>query len=35
MEEGLIPDDDQLVGGMVKDICYQNARQFFRLPGLA
>jgi glucuronate isomerase len=34
MEEGLIPGDFGLVGGMVKDICFANAKNFFRLPGL-
>jgi len=33
MERGLIPDDIELVGGMVRDISYNNARQFFRFPG--
>jgi glucuronate isomerase len=34
MEDGLVPGDYALVGGMVKDICYKNAHDFFRLPGL-
>jgi len=34
MDEGLAPGDFDLVGGMVKDICYRNAKEFFRLPGL-
>lgn len=34
MEDGLVPGDYALAGGMVRDICYQNARDFFRLPGL-
>jgi glucuronate isomerase len=29
MIEGLIPDDVSLVGSMVKDICYNNAAQYF------
>ena len=29
MEEGLLPDDKQLVGGMLRDICYNNAAEFF------
>ena len=29
MEEGLLPADDNLVGGMVKDICYNNAAEYF------
>ena len=34
MEEGLVPGDEKLVGGLVKSICYSNAKEFFRLPGL-
>ena len=29
MQRGLVPDDMELVGGMVEDICYRNARGFF------
>lgn len=29
MERGLLPDDIELVGGMVKDICYNNAKNYF------
>ncbi len=29
MEAGLIPNDLELVGGMVEDICYRNARRYF------
>jgi glucuronate isomerase len=29
MQRGLIPNDYRLVGGMVEDICYRNARQYF------
>ena len=29
IEEGLIPRDLELVGGMVQDICYRNARRYF------
>ncbi len=29
MEKGLIPDDLELVGSMVKDICYHNAKRYF------
>jgi glucuronate isomerase len=32
IEGGLIPRDYDLVGGMVADICYRNARDFFSLP---
>jgi glucuronate isomerase len=31
MEEGLIPKDDQLVGGMIRSICYRNAREYLGL----
>jgi glucuronate isomerase len=30
MERGLIPDDFTLVGNMVKDICYYNAKRYFQ-----
>jgi len=29
MQRGLIPDDESLVGPMVQDICYGNARNYF------
>jgi hypothetical protein len=28
MAEGVIPDDDALVGPMVRNICFANARDF-------
>ena len=31
MEDGELPNDEQLVGAMVKNICFENARQYFRL----
>ncbi len=31
MERGLMPDDLGLVGGMVEDLCYRNAREYFGL----
>ena len=34
MERGLIPDDVQLVGAMVKDICYFNAKRYFNFPAV-
>ena len=34
MERGLIPDDMGLVGPMVSDICYHNARNYFAFPQL-
>jgi len=32
MARGLIPGDTGLVGGMVRDICYFNAKRYFRFP---
>lgn len=32
IERGRIPDDDRLVGPMVKDICYRNAKDYFGFP---
>lgn len=34
MERGLLPDDLELVGGMVSDICFANARRYFGVPEL-
>lgn len=31
MEKGLLPDDYEMVGGMAKNICYRNAREYFGL----
>ncbi|MBN1533587.1 MAG: glucuronate isomerase, partial [Spirochaetes bacterium] len=30
MEAGILPDEPALVGGMVRDICCGNARDYFR-----
>jgi len=32
MAKGLIPGDMELVGAMVRDICHDNARRYFRFP---
>lgn len=32
MSKGLIPGDMELVGAMVRDICYFNAKRYFRFP---
>jgi glucuronate isomerase len=29
MERGLIPEDSKLIGGLVEDICYKNAKKYF------
>jgi hypothetical protein len=31
MESGELPNDEGLVGTMIKNICFENARQFLRL----
>ncbi len=32
METGELPNDEQLIGNMIKNICYQNALNYFALP---
>jgi glucuronate isomerase len=32
IEKGLLPADEALIGGMIRAICYQNARDFLGLP---
>jgi glucuronate isomerase len=32
MERGLVPNDVHLIGGIVRDICYNNARRYFNFP---
>ena len=34
MENGEIPDDFDTFGGMVQDICYRNAKNYFDIPGV-
>ncbi len=34
LENGELPGDFDLVGGMIRRICYANARDFLRLPGV-
>jgi len=29
MENGQLPNDEKLIGGMVRNICFENARQYF------
>jgi len=33
IENGEVPDDNELVGGMIEDICYNNARDYFGFGG--
>jgi glucuronate isomerase len=32
MENGEIPDSDELVGGMIRNICYKNVKDYLNLP---
>jgi len=34
VKNGLLPDDDQLLGPMIKNICYTNAKNFLAFPGV-
>jgi glucuronate isomerase len=34
MEAGLLPDSMELVGGMVRDICFSNAAGYLNMPGV-
>jgi glucuronate isomerase len=34
MEDGLLPKDEKLVGTMVRNICYANAKNYMAFPGL-
>jgi hypothetical protein len=34
MESGRLPNDLDLVGNMVSDICYRNAASYFGFPGM-
>ena len=33
VDEGLLPDDWDLVSGLVADVCYRNAREYFGFLG--
>lgn len=35
MEGGLIPDDEELVGPMIRNICFSNAKNYMNFPGIA
>ncbi|HMQ06031.1 MAG TPA: glucuronate isomerase [Saprospiraceae bacterium] len=30
MEEGLLPNDEKMIGGMIQNICYYNAKDYFK-----
>ena len=34
IKNGLIPDDENLVGAMIKNICYANAKNYMAFPGV-
>ena len=34
IEQGLVPKDDALVGPLIRNVCYGNARQYFGLEGV-
>jgi glucuronate isomerase len=34
VENGELPDDDALLGPLVENICYRNAVEYLRLPGV-
>jgi len=34
IKNGLIPDDEKLVGAMIKNICYANAKNYMAFPGV-
>ena len=34
IKQGLIPDDESLVGPMIKNICYSNAKNYMAFPGV-
>jgi glucuronate isomerase len=33
VESGELPDDDRLIGPLVRNLCYSNAERYFNLPG--
>ena len=34
MDAGLLPQSEELIGGMIRNICYENARTYFGLPSV-
>jgi glucuronate isomerase len=34
IEAGLVPNDEKLVGPMIKNICYTNAKNYLAFPGV-
>jgi glucuronate isomerase len=31
MENGILPNDEKWIGGIIQDICYNNAKLYFKL----
>jgi glucuronate isomerase len=34
IEDGQLPNDIELVGGLVRDVCFRNAKSYFGFQGL-
>jgi glucuronate isomerase len=34
LQRGELPEDEELLGSMIRDICYANAKNYLRLPGI-
>jgi glucuronate isomerase len=34
MESGLLPNDEKLIGGMIRNICFDNAVRYFAFPSV-
>jgi glucuronate isomerase len=34
IEDGLVPNDEKIVGPMIRNICYSNARNYMAFPGV-
>ena len=34
IENGIVPSDFSLVGGIIQDICFNNAADYFHVPGI-
>jgi hypothetical protein len=34
LEDGLIPNNEKLVGGIIRNFCYANAKNYMAFPGV-
>jgi hypothetical protein len=34
IEDGLVPNDEKIVGPMIRNICYANAKNYMAFPGV-